>query len=245
MILASAQEHLRPELKEPGRTPAGRFDVSHLIRPRDQSSAQAYIAESTSFHARSDPHFHIVDQFQLFIDGGGTFQRHEIVPVMLHYTDAYSTYGPFEAGDDGLTFAVLRCLADPGAKYMPGSRDELVGRPGRNFQIELPQPVPGGSATTPTCVEIAHHDDGLGVILLELGPGQTTSTPDPAGSAGQYLFVLRGSIELDGASLDPWSCVHLDATDSAPSITAGSGGCAVVVMAFPRPRGETVTAESR
>jgi hypothetical protein len=136
MRIAPSQELLKPALAEPGTTPGGRFRVTHLIRAEDDHGPQAYVVESDSPNAEVPLHFHVVEQFQVFLAGGGTFQRHEIRPRSVHFTDRFSTYGPIVAGDSGLTFAVLRQEFDPGGNYMPGSRDKLKGRPGRNVEID-------------------------------------------------------------------------------------------------------------
>src|SRR5690348_1666786 len=55
-------------------------------------------------------HFHRVDQFQVFFgDEGSVFQRKPIPELLVHYTDAYSVYGPFKAAPDSdLLYATIR-----------------------------------------------------------------------------------------------------------------------------------------
>src|SRR3954470_14747220 len=53
----------------------------------------------------SSTHFHIVDQFQVVLDGGGTIGRHQLAPYGVHFTRAYTPYGPLIAGaEKGLKF---------------------------------------------------------------------------------------------------------------------------------------------
>src|SRR5581483_12026367 len=40
------------------------------------------------------PHFHQADQFQVVVQGGGRLGLHDIGTVAVHYTDAWSAYGP-------------------------------------------------------------------------------------------------------------------------------------------------------
>src|SRR5256885_10627137 len=72
-------------------------------------------------------HFHKVDQFQVFFGTpGATFKRHEISPLMVHYTDAYSTYGPFRASADvPLRLTTIRAESSIFGAVMPGPRAEL------------------------------------------------------------------------------------------------------------------------
>src|SRR5579872_4299974 len=39
-------------------------------------------------------HFHIRDQFQLVVDGRFTLGRHELSPYSVHFSRAYTPYGP-------------------------------------------------------------------------------------------------------------------------------------------------------
>src|SRR5579862_2487593 len=75
-------------------------------------------------------HFHKVDQFQVFFGvSGARFLRHPIPKVMVHYTDAYSTYGPFRSGTEGrLLYATLRAEHSNFGGVMPGARSQLPYR---------------------------------------------------------------------------------------------------------------------
>ncbi len=72
------------------------------------------------------------------MQGSGRLGLHDIASVAVHYTDAYSAYGPIVAADDGVSWFTLRNAWDPGARYMPDSsaaacarhvRDTSIGRP--------------------------------------------------------------------------------------------------------------------
>src|SRR5580698_8628680 len=71
------------------------------------------------------PHYHQADQFQVVVQGGGRLGRHDIGTVAVHYTDAWSAYGPIVAAEEGVAWFTLRNAWDPGAKYMPAARPEL------------------------------------------------------------------------------------------------------------------------
>ncbi len=55
-----------------------------------------------------EPHSHTQNQWQIFLEGSGTFDGEELDPVAAHYTEANTVYGPIVAGDDGLVFLTLR-----------------------------------------------------------------------------------------------------------------------------------------
>lgn len=47
------------------------------------------------------PHFHTIDQFQVFVDGSGRLGSHVVDPIAIHYTNGYTGYGPIVAGENG------------------------------------------------------------------------------------------------------------------------------------------------
>lgn len=51
----------------------------------------------------SPTHFHIVDQFQVMLDGKGTIGRSDYSPYTIHFSRAYTPYGPLVA-DSGTGF---------------------------------------------------------------------------------------------------------------------------------------------
>jgi hypothetical protein len=234
MRLASADALLRSELAEPGTTPGGEFRVNHLFRPDLDGGLQAYLVRSHSPAATVGIHFHVVDQFQLFVEGGGTFQRHAVAPVTLHYTDAHTTYGPIIAGENGLSFMVLRREPDGGANYMPGARDRRERRPPRSVSKLVPA-IDGASGSA---VLVADDPDGLAGGVIELAPGGElfAAWSGAERGAGQYLVVLEGSLLADAVELAPLSCVWLDAGEEPVGIFAGRGGCSVALLRFPLAR---------
>jgi hypothetical protein len=67
------------------------------------------------------PHFHQADQYQVVVQGGGRLGHHDVGTVAVHYTDAWSAYGPIVAADEGIAWFTLRNAWDSGARYMPGA----------------------------------------------------------------------------------------------------------------------------
>ena len=85
-------------------------------------------------HAVTKPHFHEADQYQVVVQGGGRLGTHDVGTVAVHYTDAWSAYGPIVAADEGISWFTLRNTWDSGARYMPAAREQLRAARVRNFQ---------------------------------------------------------------------------------------------------------------
>ena len=61
------------------------------------------------------PHFHQADQFQVVVAGHGMLGDREFSDGAVHYTDAYSAYGPIVAGKSGIWWFTLRNRYGPPA----------------------------------------------------------------------------------------------------------------------------------
>jgi len=86
---------------------------------------QAFLIEMSSNEVIV-PHFHEVDQFQVFVAGSGSLGRHATAgPLAVHYADHHTGYGPINAGALGFSYFTLRARTDPGAVYLhkPGYRE--------------------------------------------------------------------------------------------------------------------------
>ena len=77
-------------------------------------------------HAVTKPHFHEADQYQVIVQGGGRLGTHGVGTVAVHYTDAWSAYGPIVAADEGISWFTLRNTWDSGARYMPAARETVA-----------------------------------------------------------------------------------------------------------------------
>jgi hypothetical protein len=185
-------------------------------------------------------HFHKVDQFQVFWGTPGSrFRRHPISPLLVHYTDAYSTYGPFSAGPDhSLAYATIRAESTNFGGVMPGSRDELLYRGRRNVSVD----VPAGSEADLPNTEISRIDtvidedeDGLQAFLLTLGPGAQHESGAPPSSSGRAYCVLAGALELGGQVFGPQSIGWSETGGPSLCLSGGPTGAGVLVMDFPSP----------
>ncbi|NTF83954.1 hypothetical protein G6L02_23350 [Agrobacterium rhizogenes] len=193
-------------------------------------------------HQTLDSHFHIVDQFQVFIAGSGSIGRDQVHLVTVHYADHHTGYGPLVAGAQGLSYLTLRSKTDAGLVYLstPNVREKL--RPTkRRHRVSEPvtlsiEPVLRNrdSVSVETVIEEQPGDDGMGVKLIRLGPSMSTSAPDPSQSGGQYLIVLNGTLQLNEQSYGAYSLVFVRSTDEAPTLLAGEGGLELMVAQYPR-----------
>lgn len=180
-------------------------------------------------------HFHEANQFQLVVAGGGMLGKHAVAPIAVHYSNAFSAYGPLAAGPEGLWYFTLRNGYDRGAQYLPGARD-VVKAARRRFRQATAGPVPP-RATAATEVLLERTADGLGAWRHRIAPGAALVGPDPAEGDGQYWVVTAGRLRAAGAAdaLAPLSCLFVAPGEPALAAEADPAeGADIVVMQFPR-----------
>lgn len=194
-------------------------------------------------HAVVKPHFHAADQYQVVVQGGGRLGTHDVGTVAVHYTDAWSAYGPIIAADEGISWFTLRNAWDPGARYMPAAREQLRAARQRNFQhresTAPPMPVASAAELARTdalsCVPVIEPTpDGMATWRYRLPPGASVSGPDPRAGGGQFWIVLSGTAAAGGtAFLPPNSCVFVAPDDGALTMIAGDCGAEALCLQFP------------
>jgi hypothetical protein len=184
------------------------------------------------------PHFHEVNQFQVFVGGEGRLGKRTAGPLTVQYAGAHSPYGPIVAGDGGVTYFTLRAAWDPGAKYMPQSRERL--KRGRQRQT-LGRPVSPSDpaalralAMPETETLIAREDDGMAAWLMRLGAGAEAAIPDPADGGGQYHVVVGGALRRDDARMGVLSCLFATPDEPRYAVRAGEAGLEMLVLQFPK-----------
>ncbi|MGC0367353.1 hypothetical protein ABH922_005405 [Rhodococcus sp. 27YEA15] len=185
-------------------------------------------------------HFHRIDQFQVFFGGDeSVFQRRPIPAVFVHYTDAYSSYGPFSASPDAsLLYATIRARSDNYGGIMPGARKERPHGGGRQMSAEVHDwsttslPSQGGHEIREV---FTAESDGLAAELVRLGPN-TAYTPSPAdGTAGRTFCVLDGSLNTAGSEFGPRSIGWQGREEAPVPIQSGDEGCSILLLDFPWP----------
>jgi len=195
-------------------------------------------------HAVVKPHFHQADQYQVVVQGGGRLGTHVVGTVAVHYTDAWSAYGPIVAADDGIAWFTLRNAWDPGARYMPAAREQLRAARVRNFQHReaTAAPMPMASASDlarigrlSSTTVLEQRPDGLATWRYRLPAGASVTGPDPSEGGGQFWIVLAGSASAANAeALPPHSCVFVAPDDGCLAMTAGAGGSEALCLQFPQ-----------
>jgi hypothetical protein len=195
-------------------------------------------------HAVVRPHFHQADQYQVVVQGGGRLGRHDVGTVAVHYTDAWSAYGPIVAADEGISWFTLRNAWDSGARYMPAAREQLRAARAQNLQHREATSPPARAASamelaatrgTDCLVVIEPTPDGMATWRYRLPPGARLSGPDPRAGGGQFWIVLSGAAAAGGSALlPPNSCVFVAPDDGSLAVTAGSAGAEALCLQFPR-----------
>ena len=189
------------------------------------------------------PQFHSADQYQVVVQGGGSLGKHAIGTVAVHYTDAYSAYGPIIANDHGVSWFTLRNTWDPGARYMPEQRHVLREARGKIAHREATcGPLPPLSVGELAALKapsseavIEETADGLGTWRYTVPAGGSVTGPEPATGGGQYWLVSAGSASVPGGELlPPQSLVFVGPDETASVLTAGPGGADLICMQFPR-----------
>lgn len=190
------------------------------------------------------PHFHRADQYQVVVSGSGRMGQHTLDGIAVHYTDAYSAYGPIIAADDGLAWFTLRNGWDPGARYMKDARPELRAARAQNFQHR--EAVAGGiHPLTETALAalravechpiLGPNPDGLATWHCKLPPNAELRGPDPATGAGQFWIVLAGTLLADDAApLSPQSCIFVAPDEGPLPVRTDAGGAEALCLQFPR-----------
>jgi hypothetical protein len=198
---------------------------------------QAYLVEQQPNQV-ADPHFHLIDQFQVVVAGGGLFGKKPIAGIAIHYANAYTPYGPIAAGPDGVHYITMRNRWDSTqAHFMPKCRDELKPVPRRHALVD---PVRrselaelAGLSSPATQDLLATEEDGLGIWRYRIPGGQAVDAPDPSKGGGQYWLVLSGALLCDGEVLEPMSCVFLSSDEKPLELAAAPGGVEMLGLQFP------------
>lgn len=178
---------------------------------------QAYLVQQEAEELRA--HFHEVDQFQVVTGGEGTIGRHRAVAGVLHYTDAFTAYGPIRT-DAGVSYLTLRRDPTTGLNYMPEERERrrrLAGR-GEHFTVVVDERVVLGGGP----VELARTGRGARAYGVRLSPGEPLRLDAaPAGRAG-YVVVLAGTLRTGDRALPAGSLVSFEDVGETTGVLTSS-----------------------
>ena len=188
------------------------------------------------------PHFHRADQFQVVVAGRGTLGDRELGDGAVHYTDAYSAYGPIVAGKSGIWWFTLRNRWDPGARYMPAEREALTAARDRHRHWELtteaaPSALLGElcEAISISCHTVLEGEDGLAGWRYRVPRSTTIAGSAPSAGGGQFWLVLAGEASVAGGKpLPANSCIFVGPGEPAFAGTSGPHGAELLCLQFRR-----------
>lgn len=203
----------------------------------NDDAPQAYLVMQPA-HSVTRPHFHQTNQFQVFVNGGGSVGKLRCDPLTVQYAGANTPYGPINAEAEGVDYFTLRQRWDSGAKYLPAKKDLLVK--GQQRQVvggkasygidELPGA--GEDAKRETLIDPV--EDGLFAEWVGLAPGAKMALPDAAEGGGQYHVVVSGALRRGDQKLPPLSVEFASPDEGAVEIEAGENGLGLLLLRFPR-----------
>ncbi len=185
----------------------------------------------------SAAHFHEVDQFQIIMDGSGEFGRHHVKPYHVHFSRAYTPYGPLQSDKDtGWAFMVLRSRLDSGAQRFPQSLEKLKTIPNRQpWQVTTDVSFPEKSAAV-NVKDIPEIQDEQGLLTrtVTMAANARTMSPDPSLGDGQYVVVVKGSLMHENKERVAPAVVFLKRDEPAFEIVAGAQGLDAIILNFPK-----------
>lgn len=211
--------------------------------PTAAGGPMAYLVEQATGSTVA-PHFHEVEQFQLFIGGGGRIGTHPLAAVTVHYAGPHSPYGPIAADAQGVQYVTLRRRWDPGAQWMPDSAPKLRAMGQRQHVAWTSEPVagldetcaPGAVAATDlTPAPAAQQPGGERARVVRAGAG--ASLDAVLGVPGwrahdRYWWLLQGQLLDAQGSMAPRDCTWLPAGALPADLRAGPEGVALVEVRF-------------
>jgi hypothetical protein len=185
------------------------------------------------------PHFHRVDQFQFVFGGPRTSYKGDAIAAghgLVHYADAYSTYGPIQAGEHEMDFVTLRPRLDHMIAYMPEERAKLV-RTSRHRNVH--RDIRLDSRRAPSGSEVLFEfEDGLAAHRVWAQAGGSLRIPDGSKGSGQYLYVLSGAVVHAERDCGPRAIGWVAPATQLISLVSGAGGADLLVLQFPSPTAE-------
>ena len=225
--------------------PNGHFAwrTDFIKRPEDKTidTPMAFLAEGSANRVLR-VHFHEVDQFQVMYNGAGAVGKHPVGPGAVHFSRAYTPYGPIAYSDKGLGFITLRAHRDPGAQYLPEAREVLDNVKNRtpwqitafpDFDID---PGQHGVAMKPL-EGLQGHRDGLAGFSVKMEAGAKAYAPDPSKGDGQYIIVMKGGVHHEGTLKKDLTIIWVGKNEGPFELIAGPEGMEGLILNFPVPGG--------
>jgi hypothetical protein len=209
------------------------FALSDYLGDHTDAGAgpQAYLVRQGT--AELGAHFHEVDQFQVVVGGAGTLGREPVRRGVLHYADAYTSYGPIRTDPAvGLEYVTLRLAPTTGINPMPQEREKrrAAGGGGEHFTCAL------DAAAEPStrARELAGTRGGARALALRLPAGAAPEADGLPATGRGYAVVLAGALRDGERELPTGSVVALERPAELTALVAdGLTGAEVAVCLFP------------
>jgi rubredoxin len=220
------------------QVPTGTAWRTNFIDPEanNPASAQAFLVEGTPGRVIK-PHFHDHDQYQVIVSGDGVLGKHRLQANAVHFARRHTPYGPIVFGQ-GMGFLTLRAHQDGGAQYIddPEKMAKLKAVENRKpwQATELPKFDAATAGAALHGFEKIRDDEGLASFALSVAPNAKALAPDPAHSNGQYLIIVRGSLQYAGKEYKALSVAFVKPQEGRFELVAGAEGLDVLVLHFPR-----------
>jgi hypothetical protein len=182
------------------------------------------------------PHFHVQDEFQVVVQGGGSIGRHAVRPVTVHYAGAHTGYGPITAGPEGLWYLTLRPMMDSGALFLPDARPQMLRSVPKRHLLGGPVDVSGACEDSAVSVDavIAPQPDGIAAWRLRIPPSQSACAPPHPGGLGRFYLVLAGALQHGGALLPRLASLFVSRDDEPFRLETGARAAQLLVVQFPQ-----------
>ncbi len=194
----------------------------------------AFLAEDSPNHSLS-PHFHLADEFQIIVTGGGKLGKHDLSMHAVHFARAHTPYGPVSSDHRGLGFLTLRVQWDPGAQVLPANKEKLLEVFPRNpWQVTEQPSFEGNSIVNLHTFDQIKDEEGLAAYSLKLKPGAQVASPNATYGNGQFIVVTKGSFNHQGREYNAISIAFIYPKEESFPIVAGPSGAEVLVLNFPR-----------
>jgi hypothetical protein len=215
-------------------TPGGLVHAKNYLGATDSfdRGPQAFRTIFAPHHVIA-PHFHRVDQYQIFVTGTATIGQTQVEPVTVHYADGFTPYGPIRVADQEMSFFNLRAFADRGAYWMPGSRDRLERRAGRVRTARTTLSREDNAGSMRLSAVINQEPDGLFAAEIVAGPGMALAD-STAGGSGRYQLIIAGSIDMPGAALPGYSVAFASPGTCLAGRRAGPQGVHFLELQLPQ-----------
>ncbi len=180
-------------------------------------------------------HFHQVSQFQVAVAGAGRLGDHDLTPVTVHYTNAFTGYGPLQASSEGMSYFTVRNAFDPGLRPLPEAKPELIAArqtpQGAQPVNVVVKPIELAATITHAALHsLLAHDNGAAALMHSLMPHQKLEIKPLA--QDRAWLLIQGQAQFSGSSLQSMDGVFLGHSERC-ELHAGDAGLHLLELRFP------------